>query len=158
MSKKDKFEYSYASTTGEVSSDAVSKIVKKWSKKTAKWVANLCLETVEDHIIPVRVIYNPPYTICYFGNGDKQVAKCTDGDEFIDEVGVMSCIMKQIFSTRSEFQRIVDAGKWQYNDGGIRTDSTFSNVPPIWVAHYTFGDDPLKSARTTGNGTTGKDA
>jgi len=72
-------------------------------------------QEANDYFRPKRVIYNPPYTICFFGrNGDEKViAKCSVFDEYKPDFGVMACIMRRLFSTRAEFEKIVENGKWQ---------------------------------------------
>lgn len=65
---------------------------------------------------PTKIIYNPPYTICYFGdekNNDKVIVKCSEFDEFKPDFGVMACIMRRIFNKRADFERLVKSGHWQ---------------------------------------------
>jgi len=50
-----------------------------------------------DNLIPIRITYSPPATICYFPDGDKIIAMCGKDDVFSKEVGVMVCIMKKLF-------------------------------------------------------------
>lgn len=64
----------------------------------------------KEDVIPVKIIYNNTATICYFKDGSKEVAKCTEGEKFIKEVGVMSCIMKKLFEHRNDFKRLVASG------------------------------------------------
>jgi len=56
---------------------------------------------------PVKVIFNPPYTICYFADGTKTIAKCMEEDWFIEEIGVMACITKKVLGSRGSFRRLV---------------------------------------------------
>jgi hypothetical protein len=65
--------------------------------------------TTED-FIPVKIIYNCPATICYFKDGTKEVVMVTPNEEYIEEVGVMACIMKRLFKSRNEFKRLVKSG------------------------------------------------
>lgn len=67
---------------------------------------------LQKQFYPTRIIYNPPYTICYFGE-DKEIVKCSEFDEFKPDFGVMACIMRRMFSTRAEFDRLVESGSWQ---------------------------------------------
>ena len=64
-------------------------------------------------LIPTKIIYNNKTTVCYFKDGSKEVVHCAEGEEFVKEVGVMSCIMKKLFSTRNEFKRLVNSGYTQ---------------------------------------------
>ena len=57
--------------------------------------------------IPEKVIFNPPATICYFPDGTKTVVKCADDEEFVEEVGVMACIIKKLFESRNKFKKLV---------------------------------------------------
>jgi hypothetical protein len=59
---------------------------------------------------PVRVIYNDPYTICYFQDGSKEVVKVMEGDTFSKENGVLECIAKKVFNNHNEFKRLVESG------------------------------------------------
>ena len=65
---------------------------------------------ITNRVKPTRIIFNIPATICFFSDGEKIVAKCSEGEEFIPEYGVMACIMKKIFGTRSAFLRMVEDG------------------------------------------------
>lgn len=73
-------------------------------------VAHIPDDVVYGIFKPERIIFNPPATICCFPDGEKIVVKCTDGDAFIEEVGVMACIVKKIFASRSEFEKLVKSG------------------------------------------------
>lgn len=61
----------------------------------------------EKDFIPTKVIFNSPATICYFPDGTKTVVKCADDEEFIEEVGVMACIIKKLFESRNKFKKLV---------------------------------------------------
>jgi len=63
-----------------------------------------------DNLIPVRITYSPPATICYFPDGDKIVVKCASDEKYIKEVGVQACIMKKLFGSRHHFLKLVHAG------------------------------------------------
>jgi hypothetical protein len=69
-----------------------------------------------ENLKPRKVIFNPPYTICYFqDNGEltKEVVKCSEWEIFDEEEGVAMCIVKRVFKNRSEFVRIVNGGHHQ---------------------------------------------
>jgi hypothetical protein len=72
----------------------------------------------KEQFIPVKIIYNCPATICFFSDGTKEMVKCTSDEEFIKEVGVMSCIMKKIFKSRNAFKKLVKTG-YENMDGEI---------------------------------------
>lgn len=61
----------------------------------------------DDMYKPVKVIFNPPYTICYFADGTKTIAKCMEEDWFVEEIGVMACIAKKVLGSRGSFRRLV---------------------------------------------------
>ena len=63
-----------------------------------------------DNLIPIRITYSPPATICYFPDGDKIVVKCASDEKYIKEVGVQACIMKKLFGSRQKFLKLVHAG------------------------------------------------
>lgn len=60
--------------------------------------------------IPVKIIYNDTTTVCYFKDGSKETVHCAEDEQFVKEVGVMSCIMKKLFNSRNDFKRLVNAG------------------------------------------------
>lgn len=60
--------------------------------------------------IPVKIIYNGTTTVCYFKDGSKEIVHCAEDEQFVKEVGVMSCIMKKLFDSRNEFKRLVNSG------------------------------------------------
>lgn len=41
-----------------------------------------------------KVIFNPPATIIYFGDGTKTVVKCGQHDEFNPDAGLALCLLK----------------------------------------------------------------
>lgn len=45
--------------------------------------------------LPKRVIFSPPATIAFWGDGTKTVAKCSKDDEFSEYVGLLVCIAKR---------------------------------------------------------------
>jgi len=78
---------------------------------TLSWNSESTPEDDESRMefIPTQIIYNPPATICVFPDGTKVIARVHD-EEFSEEFGVMACIIKKIFGTRSAFKRLVAAG------------------------------------------------
>ncbi len=61
----------------------------------------------EKDFIPTEIIFNPPATICTFPDGSKVVVKCASDEEFVEEEGVMACIVKKLFSSRNAFKKLV---------------------------------------------------
>jgi len=62
---------------------------------------------------PTRIIYNDPVTICFFTDGSKIMVKCSKEEKYVPEYGVMACIIKKLFGSRSEFLRLVASGYQQ---------------------------------------------
>ena len=88
------------------------------------WNKIMCVESnpsmfnITNRVKPTRIIFNDPATICFFSDGEKIVVKCADGEKFVPEYGVMACIMKKIFGSRSAFLRVVDKGTYSLCFGG----------------------------------------
>lgn len=74
---------------------------------------------------PTRIIFSDPATICYFPDGDKVVVKCSEGERFVPEYGVMACIIKKIYGTRSQFLKVVEKG---YNQKKAREEFNPSDI------------------------------
>jgi hypothetical protein len=68
---------------------------------------NNTLNVMAKQFIPVKIIFNPPTTICYFPDGTKTVVKCADDEKFVEEEGVMACIIKKLFPSRNAFKKLV---------------------------------------------------
>jgi len=101
-------------------------VYDEWSFDTATWrnlvkslaeiepvtftVTNVKPRSAYENLIPVRITYSPPATICYFSDGDKIVVKCATDEKYIKEVGVQACIMKKLFGSRQKFLKLVHAG------------------------------------------------
>lgn len=56
---------------------------------------------------PSRIVFNGTTTICFFSDGTKVISKLMNGDEFDAEIGVMACIAKKIFGSRSQFMKFI---------------------------------------------------
>lgn len=54
-----------------------------------------------------RVIFNPPATIVMWEDGTKTIVKCTEGEEFKEELGLAMAIAKRYFGSRSKFKKEV---------------------------------------------------
>ena len=76
---------------------------------TRRYLKGLLEKDFSD-LIPIRITYSPPATICYFPDGDKIVVKCAADEKYIKEVGVQACIMKKLFGSRQKFLKLVHAG------------------------------------------------
>lgn len=87
-------------------------LTKRLAKELTKVAMDDVMDFLQNQFYPTRVIYNPPYTICYFGD-ERIVVKCSEFDEFKPDFGVMACIMRRMFDSRAEFDRLVESGSWQ---------------------------------------------
>lgn len=54
-----------------------------------------------------KVIFNPPATIVMWEDGTKTIVKCTEGEEFKEELGLAMAIAKRYFGNRSRFKKEV---------------------------------------------------
>jgi len=63
-----------------------------------------------NNFYPTHIIYNEPTTICFFADGSKVMARCSKEEKYVPEYGVMACIIKKLFGSRSEFLRLVASG------------------------------------------------
>jgi len=104
-------------------------VYDEWSFDTATWrnlvkslaeiepvtftVTNVKPRSAYENLIPVRITYSPPATICYFPDGDKVVAMCGKDDVFSKEVGVMVCIMKKLFGSYHSLSELAETGNEQ---------------------------------------------
>jgi hypothetical protein len=59
---------------------------------------------------PIKVIYNDPFTIAFFSDGTKITSRCADGETFYPENGLMACIVKKMYGSRSAFMKVVESG------------------------------------------------
>lgn len=56
------------------------------------------------YIDPVKkVIFHDPATVVYWIDGTKTVVKCSGGDEYDPEKGVLLCFMKRMFGNKGRF-------------------------------------------------------
>ena len=60
-----------------------------------------------------KVIFNPPATIVFWGDGSKTVVKCGPDDIFNPHVGIAMCVMKKFYGGR-----YIEVGKPK-DDGSI---------------------------------------
>jgi hypothetical protein len=70
-----------------------------------EWFSNM-----HKNLIPKQIIYNDPVTVCIFPDGEKIVVRCGKDEKFIKENGVMACIVKKLFGSRSKFLKAVNRG------------------------------------------------
>jgi hypothetical protein len=71
---------------------------------------NNTMGVIAKQFIPTKIIYCCPATICFFPDGTKTIAKCAEDEEFDKEEGVMACIMKKLFASRTQFKKLVYEG------------------------------------------------
>ena len=62
---------------------------------------------------PIRVIFHPPATIVYWDDNTKTVVKCSENEEFIQEVGLAMSFIKKLYPNRSEFLRLLENAYYQ---------------------------------------------
>ena len=59
-------------------------------------------------IDPKEVIFAPPATIVYWQDGTKTVVKCSEEDEFSEEMGFVLCFMKKWFGNTGKFNNYIN--------------------------------------------------
>ena len=95
-------------------SDFSYSFISRMPLTVGNWGMSLAEGTPKQYLrsdfIPVKIIYNGTTTVCYFKDGSKEMVHCAEDEQFVKEVGVMSCIMKKLFDSRNEFKRLVDSG------------------------------------------------
>lgn len=60
------------------------------------------------YIDPKEVIFAPPATIVYWQDGTKTVVKCSEEDEFSEEMGFVLCFMKKWFGNTGKFNDYIN--------------------------------------------------
>ncbi len=65
-----------------------------------------------------QIIFNGPATIVYWKDGSKTVVKCSEGDTFDPEVGIMMTTLKKIFGDdypkyKNSVKKAYDNAIWQ---------------------------------------------
>ena len=59
-------------------------------------------------IDPKEVIFAPPATIVYWQDGSRTVVKCSEEDEFSEEMGFVLCFMKKMFGNTGKFNDCIN--------------------------------------------------
>ena len=59
-------------------------------------------------IDPKEVIFAPPATIVYWQDGSRTVVKCSEEDEFSEEMGFVLCFMKKMFCNTGKFNDYIN--------------------------------------------------
>ena len=57
---------------------------------------------------PKDVIFAPPATIVYWQDGTKTVVKCSEEDEFSEEMGFVLCFMKKMFGNKGSYNNYIN--------------------------------------------------
>lgn len=57
---------------------------------------------------PKEVIFSPPATIVYWQDGSRTVVKCSEEDEFSEEMGFVLCFMKKWFGNTGKFNDYIN--------------------------------------------------
>lgn len=60
------------------------------------------------NIAPKEVIFAPPATIVYWQDGSRTVVKCSEEDEFSEEMGFILCFMKKSFGNTGKFNDYIN--------------------------------------------------
>lgn len=55
-----------------------------------------------------KVIFNPPATVVIFNDDTKMIAKTHDEYNFDPEKGFMACMMRVMFDSRADFNRLME--------------------------------------------------
>ena len=55
-----------------------------------------------------EVIFAPPATIVYWQDGSRTVVKCSDKDEFSEEMGFVLCFMKKMFGNNGSYNNYIN--------------------------------------------------
>jgi hypothetical protein len=84
------------------------------------WVKRAMSSDYLKNFKPIHIIYNNPATICYFADGDKIVVKCSEGERYVPEYGVMACVVKKIYGSRAKFLKTVNNGHNQKENPFIK--------------------------------------
>jgi hypothetical protein len=112
---------------------------------------------------PINIIYNQPYTIVEFDDGDKVVVKCNN-EIFDKEKGVAMAIIKKLYNNRQEFTRWVENGKEfvpknkkkiekeECEIGEFPSKFMKSLKPNEYQVTFTLENDPFKNVLFTGIG------
>lgn len=66
-------------------------------------------EKYEETFVPKQIIFQPELktTIVIWKDNSRTVVKCSDGEEFVPEVGFAMALVKKRFPNRSEFLRMI---------------------------------------------------
>lgn len=57
---------------------------------------------------PKEVIFSPPATIVYWQDGSRTVVKCSEEDEFSEEMGFVLCFTKKIFGNNGSYNNYIN--------------------------------------------------
>lgn len=60
------------------------------------------------NMAPKEVIFAPPATIVYWQDGSRTVVKCSEEDEFSEEMGFVLCFTKKIFGNNGSYNNYIN--------------------------------------------------
>ena len=66
-----------------------------------KYVTSEFMTSAFDDVYITKVIYQDPATIVFWSDGTKTVAKCDKKDPYDEEKGLILCIIKKVFPSKS---------------------------------------------------------
>lgn len=73
----------------------------EWREKTKGYECT-------NRYLPKTLVFDPPYTIVHWNDGTKTIVKCKEDEQFVEEVGFASALMKKIFGERNKYLKIVE--------------------------------------------------
>lgn len=72
------------------------------------------------------VIFNPPATIVFWGDGSKTVVKCQDGEEFDPEKGLTMAFFKRMHDNKGHYFEEIKKWAWMYSPSSEGVEVTFT--------------------------------
>lgn len=88
---------SYVSWDTEVRpSNLIPGAVKRQLNPYNSLVCTISMCALESEVIPTKIIFNGPATICFFADGTKEIVKKMESDDYDPEKAVLYCIVKHI--------------------------------------------------------------
>lgn len=90
------------------SSDIYKEILNKmgmtsWAEEERAYVPSIKAEYVPSI---KKVIFNNPATIVFWNDGTKTTVKCSERDEYSEEVGLAMAISKKAFGNKGNFNEV----------------------------------------------------
>lgn len=94
------------------------------------------------NMMPKEVIFAPPATIVYWQDGSRTVVKCSEEDEFSEEMGFVLCFMKKMFGNNGSYNNYINDAL----ESAKRYYPKVSSEVPGYIQQIKNGiDDALKA-------------